>query len=295
MNSSKANSLSVGEAQSRRIKEDLVRLGLKEYQAAILTYAMLLGETNAARLAKAGRIPSPRVYETISELAARGFVKVRPGRPLICSPLSIEDTVGRILQFRHRSLEEEKKEAEEAAASLIEELNQIRSKFEIHPSRSPLLRIVDVGQVSEEETRRLYRRAKVEIQVFSRAYEYLPRVVDELVVAKSRNVTLKIILLDHSELAPESSSIQKEMLALLKSRIANAHVRFSSNVPLRATIIDPDDEGAAIFLAEERGVPLFVREAAVTENTGVVKGLSMLFDLLWQSHAPDASIPGPQK
>ena len=277
------NSLSVGEVQLRRVKERFVNLGLKEYQAAILTCAMLFGETSAARLGKVAKVPSARVYETISELSARGLLKVRPGRPIICSPLSTEETVERILQSRRISLEEETKKVQDVGSSLIKELNQVKSMFKVHPSRSPLVRLIDVGNASEQETRRLYRKAKNILQVFSRAYEYLPRVVDELAAAGTRKVALKFILLDPSKLPAESVTVQQEMVALLKRRVPTAEIKFSSNVPVRGTIIDSNSEGAAMFLAEERGVPLFVREAAVTENMGVVRGLGMFFDLLWQS------------
>jgi sugar-specific transcriptional regulator TrmB len=269
--------------QLRRVKEKAVNLGLKEYQAAILTCAMLFGETTAARLGKVAKVPSARVYETISELSSMGLLKVRPGRPMVCSPLSTEETVERILRSRRINLEEETKKSQNVGISLIRELNQFKSKFKVSSSRSPLVRLIDVGNASEQETRRLYRKAKSALQVFSRAYEYLPRVVDDLAAAGARNVALKFILLDPSKLPAESVTVQQEMLALLKRKVPAARIKFSSSVPLRGTIIDSNSEGAAMFLAEERGVPLFVREAAVTENTGVVRGLAMLFDLLWQS------------
>jgi sugar-specific transcriptional regulator TrmB len=275
--------LSLSEMKLRRVKEKVVNLGLKKYQAAILTCAMLFGESTAARLGKVAKVPSARVYETISELRSMGLLKVRPGRPIICSPLSAEETVGRILRSRRIGLEEETKKIQDAGASVIKELNQVKSKLKVDSNRSPLVRLIDVGNVSEQETRRLYRKATKTLLVFSRAYEYLPRVIDDLAAAGSRKVAVKLILLDPSRLPPESVAVQQEMLALLRRKVPAAQIKFSSSVPLRGAIIDPNDDGAAMFLAEEKGVPLFVREAAVTENTGVVRALAMLFDLLWHA------------
>lgn len=273
----------MSQAHLDRIKAKLMSLGLSEYQSAILGCAMLLGESTATDLGKAARVPSPRVYETISELGDMGLVKVRPGRPLVCSPFSAKETVERIVRYRRTTLEQELKVIEDAGASLTKELNQAKPRSDNHPRSSPLVRLVDVGDVSEQETKRMYRRAKEDLEVFSRAFEYLPRVVDELAAAAKRNLKLRVILLDPSRLPARSVKVQREMMALLKSRVPDAQVKFSTDVPLRGTVVDPHSEGAAILLAEEKGVPLFVREAAVTENIGVVRGLALLFDLLWKT------------
>jgi len=180
------------------------------------------------------------------------------------------------------------KENEKAATSLIQDLNRLRASTKIPSSRSPLVRLVDVGQASEQETRRLYSKAKKSVRVFSRAFEYLPKVIEGLASAGKRGVTLRFILLDPSKLPSVSVDVQKKMIELLRSKVPSAQIGFSNDVPLRGTIIDPGLEGAAIFLAEERGVPLFVREAAVTENPGVVRGLGKLFDLMWRTLLPSS-------
>lgn len=53
----------------------------------------------------------------------------------------------------------------------------------------------------------------------------------------------------------------------------------------RGTIADPSmdyDTGKAIFLVEEKDVPLHMRQAAVTDNGSFVAGLDRYFTLTWE-------------
>jgi len=275
--------LSLDESDLRRIKERLTETGLGGYQAAILAHAMIFGESKVTALARAARVPTARVYEIVSELGVKGLVKMRPSRPMVCTAFSPKETVRRLLQLKLTSLRAEMEKTENVAASLIHDLDLLKEEVHASSRHSQLVRLVDVGAPSEEETRRLYRRAKNEILVFSRALEYLPRVIQDIAGALDRGVILRLILLDRSKLSPDSIKVQTSMLALLQSKARKAEVRFSRDVPLRGCIIDPQDRGAAVFLAEEAGVPLHLREAAFTENSGIVRAFAKLFELTWES------------
>jgi hypothetical protein len=52
------------------------------------------------------------------------------------------------------------------------------------------------------------------------------------------------------------------------------------------------DTGKAIFLVEEKDVPLHMRQAAVTKNGSFVAGMDRYFTLTWEyesTRAPDSS------
>jgi sugar-specific transcriptional regulator TrmB len=275
--------LSASERDLREIRERFSELGLKQYQAAVLASAILLGETTASALVRAAKVPSARVYEILAELSAMGLLKVRPGRPVIYSSASPAQTVRILVSLRRAALEAEMKDIADSATSLIQKLDRVKARVPVQTKKSPLVRLVDAGEASEQETTALYKMAKDRILIFSRALEYLPRVVEELAEAGGHGVSLRIILLDPSRLQTESIEVQDEMVALLKSRVPDAQVRFSPDVPLRGSIVDPETQGAAVFLAEEKGVPLFVREVALTRNMGLVRSLARFFDLMWQT------------
>jgi hypothetical protein len=71
----------------------------------------------------------------------------------------------------------------------------------------------------------------------------------------------------------------KKLRKILKK---NQKIRFSDEVEIRGCVIDPYSKGKAIFLVEEVGVPLFLREAALTTHPGVTKALGSMFDLKWR-------------
>ena len=70
-----------------------------------------------------------------------------------------------------------------------------------------------------------------------------------------------------------------------RSRIVYAKIRFSKTIlPLRGMIVDPSYDytsGKAIFVVEDPKTPLYLRDAAITENPSLVAGMNKYFDLIW--------------
>jgi sugar-specific transcriptional regulator TrmB len=63
--------------------EDLVRLGLKEYEARIYAALVGLGEAPVRRIHEASGVPRPRVYDVLNALDQKGFIEIRRGSPLM--------------------------------------------------------------------------------------------------------------------------------------------------------------------------------------------------------------------
>jgi HTH-type transcriptional regulator, sugar sensing transcriptional regulator len=61
--------------------ENLVQLGLKEYEAKIYVALVGLGETNVRRIHEVSGVPRPRVYDVLHALDQKGFIEVREGSP----------------------------------------------------------------------------------------------------------------------------------------------------------------------------------------------------------------------
>lgn len=64
------------------IIENLVKLGLKEYEAKIYVALVGIREANARTIHEISGVPRPRVYDILNELTAKGFVEVREGSPM---------------------------------------------------------------------------------------------------------------------------------------------------------------------------------------------------------------------
>ncbi len=172
---------------------------------------------------------------------------------------------------------------EDYAKDLVETGKKLYLKGEKGIPRVPLLRIVSVGEVSLDETKKLYDAAEKEIQILSRAMEYFPEVADKLKQAMTRGVSLKIILMKPNMLEPEDRKKQAKILEKINKALGNrVEIRFTDEIPIRGCIVDPKMGGKALFLVEDPGVPFFLREAAITSHQSVVRGLALMYSLLWK-------------
>lgn len=63
--------------------ENLVQLGLKEYEARIYVALVGLGEANVRRIHEVSGVPRPRVYDVLNALDEKGFIEIRQGSPLM--------------------------------------------------------------------------------------------------------------------------------------------------------------------------------------------------------------------
>jgi len=261
----------------------LINMGLNEYQASALTYLLLLGETKATTLSKTSKVPSARIYGVLDQLAKMGLVNMRPGRPVLYSPRPLEDIASSLVSLSMSELKQKLRTLEDYAKDLVETGKKLYLKGEKGVPRVPLLRIVSVGEVSLDETKRLYDAAEKEIQILSRAMEYFPEVADKLKQAMRRGVSLRIVLMKPNILEPGDRKKQAKMLKRINEALGNrVEIRFTDEIPIRGCIIDPEIGGKALFLVEDPGVPFFLREAAITSHQSVVRGLGLMYNLLWK-------------
>ncbi len=280
-------SLEEYEEEIEKAKKWLLNLGFTEYQAILLGYLILMGEGTASLLKEITGIPSAKIYETLNELATIGVIQVRTGRPAAYTASSPKRIMENLIEFKQKTFEKEMNELQKIEHEFTKTLQPAYEKGLIE-KRQKLLRIVKIGRASETETVSAIRRAQKEIDIISKVLEYLPRVIDEIENKMERGIKVKILLLDPSKLNDEARAIQKSITALLSSRFKDKiAIKFAYSVPLRGTLIDPNNEGTAIFLAEEIGIPLFMREAAISENQNLVQALKLFFDLIWEYHSTE--------
>lgn len=271
------------EKDVNQIKLLLMNMDLNEYQASVLAYLLLLGETKATTLSKISRVPSARVYGILDQLAKMGLVTIRPGRPALYTPRPPEAIASSLVSLSMDELKQKLRILEGYAEDLVDTSKRIYLKGEKGAPKVPLLRIVSVGDVSLDETNKLFKAAKNEIKILSKAMEYFPEVADELQQAITRKVSLKIILEKPNMMKPEDRRKQKKVLDKINEALGkNAEIRFTDDIPIRGCIVDSEGGGKALFLVEDPGVPLFLREAAITSHQSVVRGLALMYDLLWK-------------
>jgi sugar-specific transcriptional regulator TrmB len=263
-----------------RLKQMLLPLGLTEYEALTLAYLALFGETKATTIAKATKIPSARIYETIGNLSRLGLLRTKPGRPAVYRAVSPRQAVDILVDAKKQELESMKKYADE----FVDASQAFEKEREIAYTQSPLLRIVGLGQVSELETRRLYAKSRKNILILTRVGEYLTSFLEDLGRAAKRGVSVMIVFTTPQILSSHEREIQQRIVPEVKKTLRGAiSLRFSPNVPLRGTIVDPNSSNAeALFFAQEADVAPMFREAALSSNKGLVTALALFFRFIWK-------------
>jgi len=271
------------EPQINRVKTTLTNMGLNGYQASTLTHLIYIGETKATTLSKASGVPQARIYGILDELSKKGLIITRPGRPALYAPMTPDEISAALIEDARHEIQKTLAAIESHRRDLTAMAQDIYLKGGKVKTRIPLLRIVGVGETSLEETRKLYQGARSKILILTRAMEWLPEVIEELVVAASRKVTIKILMRSGESLNREDAKKRDLIISKIEEALGvSVEIRVSNEVPIRGCVVDPDMEGGALFLVEEKGVPFIFREAAITSHPGVVRGLLSMFDLKWK-------------
>lgn len=276
------------EPQINQVKFQLTNMGLNEYQASALANLMFLGETKATTLSKASGVPNARIYGVLDELSQKGLIIIRPGRPALYAPLTPQEIADALETATREDIRRELTIIQSYRGEFEKVSEKVFKKAGTAVQRTSLIRIISVGEVSLEETKKLYRQAENQLLISTRAMEYLDDVKDELLGAQERGVDIRMLMRKPASLSIEDAAKQKDTLSELRTLLNDIKIRFSDEVEIRGCIIDHETGGKALFLVEEEGVPLFLREAALTAHPGVAKALGSMFDLKWRSDSESA-------
>jgi len=264
----------------------LDRLGLTEYEREALTELLGLGTTTAPNLAEAAGIPKARIYGVLDDLADRGFVEVIPGRPKEFRSKSPAAILDRAAENRRQEFEQFRQDLETVREAFVERFQPRyeRAQGDVTPAEE-LFHVVDVGDPSESETRRLYHEAERRVNVITNSFAYFEAVESAVADALGR-VPVDALFVHPELLPPEKRTVQAETVAYIRTNYPELDMRFSTaRLPWRGTFADPSmeyDSGEAIVLVEEPDVPDHMRQAAITGNGSMVAGLQRYFELVWE-------------
>ena len=261
-------------------------LELTEYEEAALEELLMLGRTTAPDLAEATGIPKARIYGVLEALTEAGYIKMIPGRPKQYQPHEPATIVDRAVMNRQDSYEQFKTEVNAVADSFVESYSPIedRDLDELSPTED-LFHVVDVGEPSERETRRLFREADEEVFALTKSFGYLDAIAPAMDAAIDAGVSVNVLMLSPDHLTDANREEQQSIRTTLADSFPSVSVRITDRIlPWRGTFMDPDlqyETGQGLLLVEQEDVPNHLRQAAVTENPAFVAGLWQYFDLLW--------------
>ena len=268
------------------------RIDLTEYEQTALEYLFRLGRTTAPDLSEATGIPKARIYGVLDSLSEAGYVKVIPGRPKEYETKPPGDILDRAVENRRQEYESFQHSMDAIRKEFVETFEPLYedASDDLSPTEE-LFHVVDVGEPSERETRTLYAEAVETVNVVTKSFEYLESVAPSLESALDRGVDVDVLMLDPHHLEDSNRRTQREVYERLTDSYPSVDVRFSEKrLPWRGTIADPSmqyDSGKAVLLVEEEDIPLYKRQAAVTENASFVAGMQRYFELIWAYESAD--------
>lgn len=266
-------------------------LDLTEYESDALEELLLIGRATAPNLAEATGIPKARIYGVLDSLSDAGYLKVIPGRPKRYQPHEPSAIVDRAIENQQDAYEQFKSDVQAARESFTDAYTPVQNRGvdELSPTEG-LFHVVNVGEPSERETRRLYRTADENVFVMTKSFEYIDEVSSSLRNAVDNGVSVNVIMLSPNHLTADNRRGQREISQLITDQFQSVDVRISEReLPWRGTFVDPSlsyDSGQGLFLVEQEELLNHHRQAAVTENPSFVAGLWQYFDPLWlhESH-----------
>lgn len=264
----------------KKMEEVFRNLGLSEYQARVLAYSYVLGKSKATDLSKASNVPKAKIYSILEELCEFRLMKKIETKPSLYIPVNPEEGLENLKEWKSSKIMVEVSSIEHAKEKNLNMLKKFFREETYHEEE--FLEVIPVGTSSEIETKKIYRNAKKEINIVTRAFEYLPKVKKEL-EEKSKKLKIKVLFLNEKYLSEKDLSSQKTMINLLKEM--GIEVKISKDkLPIRYTLIDPDEEyntGEVLFLVEEVNIPVFMRYCVLSKNHSLTYGFKQYFDYMW--------------
>jgi len=216
-------------------------LDLTEYEAAALEELLLLGRTTAPDLAEATGIPKARIYGVLDSLSEAGYVKIIPGRPKRYQPHDPSGSRSAPSRTGGTPTSDFARTSKQSKNRSWTRTHQFRDRGvdDLSPTED-LFHVVDVGEPSERETRRLFREAEESVYVLTKSFGYIDAVRPAMRDAIARRRRRRRCATARARTPRRRTSGAKTKSELLAEEFPPVSVRISDRVlPWRGTFIDP--------------------------------------------------------
>ncbi len=224
----------VGMPQNPEIINGLRSLGLNQYEARAYHALSAFGPSTAGELSELADLPRPRVYDVLRGLQDKGFVVLRPGRPVKYASLSLLEALKTLRKQRENDLSSELKRIEEIGRVLHQKLKPVQTEKNVPEG---IVWTIKGRQAIYSKIASMFSHAREKVVINSTPDGVMRKIKAcsaELDKAKSRGAKIHVV-------SPVSSP---EI-----TRIATVH---GKELPTRFVIAD---DQALIFLTTEKTHP----------------------------------------
>jgi len=261
-------------------------LDLTEYEAAALEELLLLGRTTAPDLAEATGIPKARIYGVLDSLSEAGYVKIiRAVRSGGISRTTVRIAERAVANRRH-AYERFREDVEAVEESFVDAYTPVRDRGvdDLSPTED-LFHVVDVGEPSERETRRLFLRPRSPCTSSRRVSGYIDAVRPAMRDAIEHGVDVDVLLLAPEHLSEEQAAPRRNPNSPRRRVSAGIRPYQRSGAPVAGTFIDPSleyDSGQGLLMVEQEEIRTTTARQRSRRTRRSWPGLWQYFDLLWR-------------
>src|SRR3989338_5308500 len=174
--------------------EELVKeLGLTEYQAKAFIALVKFGTLPAERIGRLGKIPLPRIYDTLEDLQKKGLVMISRGRPKMYKLVDPKISLKNFIKEKEMDFAGKLKEKSKAADKLAKILEIIGTKEIVREEKWNIWHI-ERKVVSDSLLKNIKSEAKKEVIIFSGDLSWLKesRTIMKSVVKKGVKVRVVV-------------------------------------------------------------------------------------------------------
>ena len=254
----------------RAIAEDLVGLGLTQYEAKAYVALVRRDSSTAAQVARLAGEPRQRIYDVLSSLAEKGLAAARPGDVVKYTAVAPEQAIGRLVELQREAFSR----AESMAAAALAELTPAYIAGQQESDPLEYIEVLRDRRAINERFNELQRGIEHEILVFTKPPYATPAQENEegLVVA-TEHVARSIYELS----AFEDPAFIRGVEGFLQ---AGEEARFVPHLPLKLVIID---ESIVLFGMEDPVAGSVDLTLLVIEHPSLAQILKIAFGAVWAS------------
>jgi HTH-type transcriptional regulator, sugar sensing transcriptional regulator len=279
--------------QPKLILKDLDKIGLNAYEAKSYLSLMERNRLTAVEISRIAGIPRAKVYETLENLAARGFCHTIPGKVKKYSavnPAALKDIFVQMerekLALKLDKLRDEIKLKEQELTSKIKSADGLVKRLAPLYERSrtendPLEYIEIIRETTQLQNRicQLIDSAENEVLVFSKppSLKSREKILEQIELEKESNK--KGVISKCVYEIPQSEEQKRWLFEYIRlASEGGEQARVINEIPIKMMIFDAR---IVVFTLED---PLFHNPSATTqivEHRSLAKGLKILFETVW--------------
>ncbi len=259
--------------QTENIAKTLSRLGLNQYEGKVFVSVQQLAVASAKDVAKASRVPRPKVYEALEALYERGLVIKAMTKPITFKPIPLADAFNLLLKRKLEDFEE----LQTQTSSLANEFNQRYPA--IFGKDSSRIMLVPDKEAIASCIQELGEEAKVSIDLVTswRRFSKIPVISDALMKAHNKDLRIRVVVQNPKDVVA--------LKQIINSPDMPKSIEYRTIPQTPTTVVCLYDEKNALICPEAQ-TDANAAPALVTNNPALVEVAKAYFDKMWQTGIP---------